>query len=485
MSRAHLIHDQLLLEGEALVREGRFAEGEQRARAVLAQQPRSAGAHHVLGVSALAQDRHAEALEHLERALRLDRVNARYHHAAALCLAPLGRVEEAIAADRRALRFQPRFVEARANLADLLEHAGRLDEAAEIHRRCLALDPGDWAALTRLGFCERLLGRADQALETLGRALALQPRCAAALNEMALALLALGRRAEAIARLREAVAAEPRFGTGWGNLCKLLYVEHLEAVQAAQASGSPPPDAAPVVACLDRLLELDPEHVEFRYLRDSLAGVRIERPPDAYVAGFFDRFAPRFEQRVLGELRYAAPEIAARCLEPWLASRRDLRVADLGCGTGLSGAFVRPHAARLVGVDLSGGMLEQARARGLYDELVREEIGDWLARQPPASLDLLVALDVLIYVGALDRVMNRAASALAAGGRFVFTTEDLDGGDDFALGRAGRYAHCAAYVTGAAAGAGLGVAQSQGFEIRHEAGLPVRATLFAMEKPCA
>jgi SAM-dependent methyltransferase len=183
-----------------------------------------------------------------------------------------------------------------------------------------------------------------------------------------------------------------------------------------------------VIACFDRLSEFDPANVEFRYLRDSLAGARVDRPPDSYIESFFDRFAPRFDARLVEELRYTAPEAAARVLAPRLAGRTGLRVVDLGCGTGLSGGFLRAHAGALVGVDLSAAMLERARERGIYDELVREEIGDYLARRDRASIDLALALDVFIYVGDLVRVLRAAAAALASGGLLVFSIEDLPGG---------------------------------------------------------
>jgi predicted TPR repeat methyltransferase len=133
-------------------------------------------------------------------------------------------------------------------------------------------------------------------------------------------------------------------------------------------------------------------------------------------------------------------------------------------------------------VDLSGAMLEIARGRGLYDELVREEIGDWLARQAPASLDLILALDVLIYVGDLDRVLQAAAAALALDGRFVFTIEELGTEGEFRLLRAGRYAHAPGYVMAAAQRAGLRGVQSEPFDIRVEAGRPVAARIYALEK---
>lgn len=482
MSQAEVLQ-RLIHEGDALLKAGRFAEGEARAREILAHQPKNAGGQYLLGLSALMQERHGDALAYFDGALRTDRVNPQLHFMAALCQGSLGRADEAIASYRRALQYQPEFIEARANLGYLLEHAGRLEDAAESYRRALALDPNEWMTLNRLGYCERLLGRAEQSIEVLRRATALRPGSAATHNEIALSLLQLERTEEAIASLRAAVAAEPGFAEGWANLAKLLYVRHLEAVQEGERAGAAPPDPAPVVECFDRLLEFDPANAEFKYLRDSIAGARVDRPPDRYIESFFDRFAPRFDTRVVEELRYAAPAVAERILQPRLGGRSGLRVVDLGCGTGLSGGFLRPHAGSLVGVDLSAAMLERAQARGIYDELVREEIGDYLARGGAERFDVAIALDVFIYVGDLERVMGAVATALAPGGIFAFSIEELAAAaGDFALLPAGRYAHAPGYVTAAAERAGLRIAGSDAFDIRHEAGKPVAARLFVVER---
>ena len=121
---------RLVHEGDALLKAGRFAEGEARARGVLARQPRHAGGQYLLGLSALMQQRHADALAYFDGALRTDRVNPQLHFMAALCQAGLDRVEDAIASYRRALQYRPEFLEARANLGYLLECAGRTEEAA-------------------------------------------------------------------------------------------------------------------------------------------------------------------------------------------------------------------------------------------------------------------------------------------------------------------------------------------------------------------
>lgn len=53
------------------------------------------------------------------------------------------------------------------------------------------------------------------------------------------------------------------------------------------------------------------------------------------------------------------------------------RAADLGCGTGRTGAWLRAQGVRQVdGVDLTPEMLERARARGVYERLVVAEVSD-------------------------------------------------------------------------------------------------------------
>ena len=90
------------------------------------------------------------------------------------------------------------------------------------------------------------------------------------------------------------------------------------------------------------------------------------RASDNYVRDTFDAFAGSFDQ-VLDQLGYRAPGLIGELLDRDLpAADASLMIADAGCGTGLCGEFLRPRAKRLVGIDLSPGMLARARARGKY-----------------------------------------------------------------------------------------------------------------------
>jgi predicted TPR repeat methyltransferase len=159
---------------------------------------------------------------------------------------------------------------------------------------------------------------------------------------------------------------------------------------------------------------------------------------------------------------------------------------DLGCGTGLCAPLLRTMARRLVGVDLSEKMLDKARAAGsydagLYDELACADIVDWLEGRQ-AEWELVLAADVLVYIGELAPLFERVARALRPGGWFAFSVESLaaEGSAGYAITASNRYAHAPAYVRACAAAAGLKVADQRDAVLRHEHGAEVGGLLFLL-----
>jgi predicted TPR repeat methyltransferase len=93
------------------------------------------------------------------------------------------------------------------------------------------------------------------------------------------------------------------------------------------------------------------------------------RASNGFVAETFDSFAANFETK-LAKLSYRAPALVAAMLEDsGRGPAKSLDVLDVGCGTGLCGPLVVPYARRLTGVDLSAGMLAQAKEKNVYDLL--------------------------------------------------------------------------------------------------------------------
>jgi predicted TPR repeat methyltransferase len=178
--------------------------------------------------------------------------------------------------------------------------------------------------------------------------------------------------------------------------------------------------------------------------------------------------------------------MSATASAPPLASKRvdteggALAVADIGCGTGLCGPLLRPWAGSLIGVDLSPRMLDKARRRGVYDQLVEAELVGWL-RGRPGLFDLILCADTLCYFGRLDEVFAASRAALQSGGVFVFSVESAAADDvaEYRLHPSGRYAHRSAFVEAQLAAAGLKLLERRDVTLRQELGKPVAGCLFS------
>src|SRR6185503_20048517 len=177
------------------------------------------------------------------------------------------------------------------------------------------------------------------------------------------------------------------------------------------------------VAVYKEWLPVDPDNAVARHMLAASTGAETpQRASDNYVRQIFDSFAGSFEQ-VLDRIGYRAPTLISDFLDRVApANDASLVIADAGCGTGLCADFLRRRAQRLVGVDLSAGMLAKARARKAYDELIEIELAAWLAGRS-AEFDLIVSADTLCYFGALEQALAGAAGALRPGGRVIFTVE--------------------------------------------------------------
>jgi SAM-dependent methyltransferase len=84
----------------------------------------------------------------------------------------------------------------------------------------------------------------------------------------------------------------------------------------------------------------------------------------------YGEWVATYEQTVEGAMDVALLEALA--VPPWERLRN---AADLGCGTGRTGAWLRRRGVAAVdGVDLTPQMLAVARARGVYRRLVEAEV---------------------------------------------------------------------------------------------------------------
>jgi predicted TPR repeat methyltransferase len=330
--------------------------------------------------------------------------------------------------------------------------AGDLRAAAAAFERALVLAPRFERAHYQLGNVRQDEECWSDAEVHFRAALAITPEHAEAHNNLGVVLQVMAQPAEAEASYVRAAELKPALSQPYLNLGRLLEQlgRRADAIDAFRAG-----------------LERSAEPETFRHLLAALQDEVIAgRAPAEYVRRTFDGFAAQFDRHLVERFDYRVPEaIAAVLPEVRRFAPASADVLDLGCGTGLSGMALRGIARSLTGVDLAPRMLEQARARGCYGELSENDLLAWMHASAEDRFDVIVAADVLVYFGALEPVFAEAARLARAGALFAFSIEVCEG-QDWRLGKSGRYAQSAAYIRRLAAEHGFTVAIERDQRIR-------------------
>jgi predicted TPR repeat methyltransferase len=401
-----------------------------------------------------------EAHEVYRRVLEMAPDHPRALHYAGVLAHQQGRNEEALVLIERSVALVPDQADWYSNLGIVFQSEHRLDPAIDSYRRAIAIDPSHANAHNNLGVLLRATGQPVEAEAAYRAAIRLNPEHIDAYTNLGILLNGLKRTEEAAACYCKAITLRPKHP----EARKLLALAHCTLGEIGEAT-----------KILEEWLEEEPGNPIARHMLAACTGRDVpERASNGFVETTFDSFAASFEAK-LASLSYRAPALVAAMLEDCgLEPSHRLDVLDAGCGTGLCGALVAPYARRLVGVDLSEGMLAHAKDKNVYHALVKAELSEYL-RDSSEAFDLIVSADTLVYFGDLKGVIAAFAGALRPNGLFVFTLEHAVGDSadvDYRLELHGRYSHARAYVEQLLAFSGLQSKIIQA-ELRMEAGAPV------------
>ena len=267
--------------------------------------------------------------------------------------------------------------------------------------------------------------------------------------------------------LVQTVELAPRFATAWFAL---------GAIRDVQGDR----DAA--VAAFTASSDSDPEdyHGARLHLARLGGGEATPAMTETYVRRLFDQHAPEFDQALRERLDYRGPELMLQAVAGvCTALARPATFAsmlDLGCGTGLAAEAFRASVQHLVGVDISPGMIQQAREKQLYQRLESAELVQFLQAERDESYDLIVAADVFVYVADLAPAISRIARVLTRDGLLTFTVE-THSGTGVRLGHTLRYAHSGDHIRSVIDNAGLKPLRLSDASVRTEKGVPVPSLL--------
>jgi len=416
-------------------RSGRLDIAADLYRRAIEADPLDADALHLLGTIHLQRGDQVASAGFAAKAVLAEPAMARAYNNLGLILKDVGQPASAARCYLHAIRIAPNLAEAHSNLGVALKAAGQTALAIQHYRLAVELDPSLGEAHNNLGNALQELGEIEEAVEAYLSASERMPDSDTVSYNVGLLLMRLGRREDALVHLRHA-------------------------------------------------LEIAPQREDARHLVAALEGETTATAPGNYVQRLFDSYAPRFEAHLVGELQYRAHVDAAELIDAVVGPRRRFTCCyDLGCGTGLVGALVRERTDRLVGIDLSENMLCEAERKGIYDTLVRGDIHDVLDRVDERGIDLMLACDVVIYMGDISGTVERVARRLSPGGLFAFSTEAAPDGVRWSLRPSGRYAHGDDYMREVLSTNGLVLLARRPIVVRRESDEPIAGAVYLAVKP--
>ena len=436
----HII-DQALAHQKA----GRIEAAQSLYQELLTTNKQNHAALHLLGVLKYQRHDYKNAEDLLTNAIRLNPGNPTYHYHLSFVRRDTGRTSDAIAGLKHAIFLKPRFFDAQFNLAILLEKTGNLSSAEDHYRMAILSGSTHVKSYNLLG---KLLWKRGHIRD--------------------------GNEAEACFRMATKLA--PNMVDGHLNLADHFYFRKKPIDAAAQYR---------------HILKLDPTNPTAQHMLQTIEGrERINVAAD-YATQHFTPYTHQMENALKGRLDFRTPEKLRRLVGEFLQKQwelsgielpvKDLDIMDLGCGDGINGTLYRGISRNLVGCDLSPQLLKVAQEKGIYDSLENQGAVNYLRRNN-ALYDVIIASDILIYVGALEGIFAGAAQRIQPAGLFAFTIEKQTG-RDYTIGDNGRFTHNPAYILKLSAqNAFTPLIQHDTILRKNEQGYDAEGSLFVIQK---
>jgi predicted TPR repeat methyltransferase len=250
----------------------------------------------------------------------------------------------------------------------------------------------------------------------------------------------------------------------------------------------------------------------------------VDTAPRAYVSSLFDYYASNDYDAHLLSLEYRGPQLLWEAFDrqqqqqpPRVGCLADLKVLEIGCGSGLVGRYFRERGCgySFEGCDLSPVMVRTAKDAiftkppgddptnidMVYSKVVEGDAATFLSTHSAGAhnnnegdrgADLVLAGDVLCYIGRLDELFASVGSSLRDGGLFIFTveagTEKARGVGDawksagFTLRSTGRFAHSQAYIEALAEAHGMKVERMHAEMLRRDGTESIHGFVCTLER---
>jgi predicted TPR repeat methyltransferase len=367
-----------------------------------------------------------EGIEFFKQALHVEPRRSDYYAGLAEAYQALGEITKALSTYERVVKYAPKDVNAHNDIGLLYMDQQKMKKARFYLEKAVKLKPDHPEVLNNLGKLEQETDHIREAIEYFSKAINAKQDYAIAHLNLGTLYAKLNEKEKAKFHLKEALKIDPNNNEIMQGKFILQMLESNEEM-------------------------VDPE--KFEEVKDSF---------HKHTETLFDDYAHTFENHLEKDLKYRIPNVIREKVNELHEGERNLRILDLGCGTGLVGkaleTFVSDEDGKMFGTDLSAKMILQAEKKNIYDKLWAEDCQLTLERFSDDPLDIITAADVFVYIGNLESIFSKAKESLVFGGSFIFSTETCEECKAYAINtKTMRVRHSKDYI--------LSLANIHGFDI--------------------
>ncbi len=476
---SELTVDQALQKGIEAHKAGKVREADQYYTAILQAQPKHPDANHNMGVLAVGVGRVDQALPFLKTALEANPSIEQYWLSYIDALIKLDRLDEA-----KSVLYQAKSTGVKGDAFDQLEKLLNEDgEDIPFNKR---------EALLTLFKRQKFKDALKEASPLLDKF----PNSSFLHNIYGGILKELGQFDEAILAFKKAISIKRDYAAAFHNMGNAFHDQGnlQDAIQGYQQALELNPDLFDTMLMLGKcnkklgLISESLHYFELASTRDpddisgvslELAALGLKAMPAKTPANFMKEFYRKRSDTWDASQKYNGHNLIKDAFTQTFKADEQLKILDLGCGTGSLASFLRPYAETLDGLDSSSDMIKIAEKIELYDTLIEDDMETHLEKNL-IKYDCIIAAAVFIHFCDLRDILSTLKERLTKSGKIIFsvfeTTEKEKEINDFLM-----YAHSKTYIHNLAETLGFKIISEKKSVHEYNGNDPVMALIYVFE----
>lgn len=417
------------IRGGANISMKNYKSAESAFREAIKISPKRSETYNNLGIALKEQNKIQEALYNYEKAITLQPTFCEAYNNIGVLFQSLKKYDKSIPYFKKTVTIQTNYSNGYNNLGISLKEIGHLEEASKNFETAIYYNPNHSQAHCNLGIIQIILKKFDDAISNLLKSISLNPRYESAYNNLGIAYKEKKMFKDAMSSFKRAISLKPDYYQVFNNIASMYH-----------NTG----DYENAISYYKKAVIINPNYHQAQHMLDSLSGKKNQSAPADYVIDLFDGFAKTFEDSLTKKLSYNVPYLIKEQVLQDCNYKNSSDVLDLGCGTGLVGKELFGLVNKIEGIDLSLSMLSEAERKGVYNQLTKADIFNYLSKEY-LNFDYYIAADVFIYVGDISKIFETIKAKNKKNGKLIFSTEIYDG-EDFKLEKSGRFSHSHKYI---------------------------------------